>query len=214
MIRTIGIFLILAAVFCIFWAHAQAGRYTIPGAITIFSVTGDGIQYVMPETHNRFSQLEARVLLAATGHSPDYIITDFNSYVNSIALRGYILLVLAVLGFVIITTRYAWQIVKQKPQKTFLLIAGGIMLANALVFMLLFRAVEIDLWVPAFYPEGWLGYARLIFNYGQLGSRRFLQAEFAALSDLNFRANVAFGLGVVLITAQTCVPLGTQPKMS
>jgi len=57
--------------------------------------------------------------------------------------------------------------------------------------------ISVDLWMPAFAGGGAAGYARLIFNTGLLAPRQYLPGNLAALHDLNLRANVAFGVGVV-----------------
>ncbi|MCL2619902.1 MAG: hypothetical protein FWD97_03070, partial [Defluviitaleaceae bacterium] len=127
----------------------------------------------------------------------DYIIFDFNSYTTSIQLRGQLLVSLAGLTFVFAMMRLGYRIAREEQGKQRWIWAGVIGVGCIITLLLLQPYMNMDLWLPAFMPQGWQGYAQLFFNIGLDMPRQYLPVNIAALQDLNVRANWGFGVGVV-----------------
>ncbi|MDR0273107.1 MAG: ABC transporter permease [Clostridiales bacterium] len=148
------------------------------------------ILLVKPENYNRVgSRIETENLLKSQNlHPRDFSITDINAYTESIKLRGNLLLFAAVLVFVAATTRNALR-AKSLTQGVFVFVG------NFIALVVLFNTASLDLWLPAFYPEGFGGYAQLIFNSNLLAPPRYLHSQLNALYKINTYANIAFAIG-------------------
>lgn len=171
------------------------------------------ILHFIPESYNRLqTRIDAeRILGLMNRRSDDYIILDAGEYTDGIALRGRVLMSLAGFTFIFFMMRLAYRIARQR-QKKFIyheslqgkkrwIWAAGITLGCAAIFALLSPYMFIDFWLPAFFPDGWRGYAQLFFNSGFAVSRQYLPNHMAALPSLNMWANLGFGAGVAALIA-------------
>jgi len=218
----IGIILFFGAVIGIFHLHAQAERYVQPGTVIVIPIRHDtsdlfdptavsdlqfngrletlaeGILYITPNIYNPVrTHLEAEELLTALNRHPqDYTITSINAYIGSIALRGQILIALGGLVFLFAMAKIAVKAIKEQSWA----LATAVILGSIAVGILLLPYVSLDLWVPAFAPEGFGGYLQLIFNTSLLAPSQYLTDDLAALQNLNLWANIAFGVGVLVLS--------------
>ena len=177
------------------------------------------IIHFIPDSYNFVhTNMEVLRILDLLGRrGADYVVIDINSYVLSIALRGQMLLSLAGLVFVFFMLRlafYAWL------QKTETAIVHShirrawvfcIAVLCAVVFTLILPYLPVDFWLPAFYPGGLSGYARMFFNIGIYVPRQYLPSHLAALFDLNSLANRGFVVGLAALAA-LCA--GSRKKLS
>jgi len=178
------------------------------------------ILHFLPDYYNRLqSPLEVmHILELLSRRVANYIIVDVNVYMNSIALRGQLLLSVAGIVFIFVMMHFAYRIFdygkqsgKQAKQWDNSTIRSSnsttplsrwvwilcITAACILVFALIAPYMAIDLWIPSFYPDGWRGYARMFFNHELTIPRQYLPSHLAILDHLNTRANWAFGIGAV-----------------
>jgi len=187
--------------------------YTIVGvAQDIAEATMDGFAWVprsdMTYTGNiiylRLSSydpitayLSATDMLTAMNHRPqDYIITDINVFIGNITMRAQILLAIAGVAVIFFTAKLTYRLARQSKTKTDWVVSAAAILAVVGVTAFILPHLSIDLWIPAFAGDGIIGYTQLIFNMGLLAPRQYLPGNLAALYDLNFRANVALGVGM------------------
>ena len=167
------------------------------------------ILHFIPDTYNfvHTNMDVLRILGLLNKRASDYVIIDINSYVTSIALRGQALLSLAGLVFVFFLLHNVYNIWKRRRDYDFLqgnkqwAWAFGAASALALLFALLIPHIPIDFWLPAFFPDGLGGYARMFFNARLNVPRQYLPNYLAALFDLNTRANRSFGIGLTALIA-------------
>ena len=167
-------------------------------------ITGDvsgvaGIIYVSPANYIPLSaRLDTERLLSYLNLQADlFSITDGNSYVDSIALRGQFLLALIMPGFLIVGAIWVIRLYRLAKGKLGYVVAGlfSVLLTSVIAYFI-WSMASIDLWLPAYVGEGLSGYSQLVFNTGLLTSRIYLPMHLAAVYDLNFNANIAFGVGV------------------
>ena len=156
------------------------------------------ILYLRPHNHDVLTaRFDAEDLLYHLGRRhQNYSITDINSYIYSIVLRGQILLALAAAVFVLAAGRWAYRLfglAQSKADAAIAAIPAALALAAAALF---FNSLDIDLWLPTFAGQGLTGYGRLLFNTGQLAPAPYLPAPLAALQVLNTRAGIAFAAGL------------------
>jgi len=155
-----------------------------------------GILYLKPTVYNPLTaRLDAEALLYDLHRPADgFIITDGNTYVESIALRGQILLALCIPGVLFAVGLLLYRLFRLAKSRASYVVAGLFTAVAMAVMVFFFRTVSaIDMWLPAFAE----GYAQRIFNTGLLAPRSYLSAPLARLLDLNVRANVAFGTGLL-----------------
>ena len=163
------------------------------------------ILHFVPKTYNRLqARLDIEQAMATINRrTVDYVIIDISQYINSIALRGQILLSMAGIVFIFTMLRLAHQIARgnheyiQNNQRW--IWVAGISMGCMAALLLLFPFMYIDLWLPAFAPEGWRGYAQLLFNSGLSVPRQYLPSNLVMLQGLNERANWALGVGVITL---------------
>jgi len=158
------------------------------------------ILHFAPDTYNRLqTRLDVeRALASINRRAVDYVVFDYNSYTASIYLRGQILLSLSGLVFIFAMLRFAYRITREEQGKRWIL-ASAITAGCILTLLLLQPYMDMDLWLPAFVPEGLQGYAQLLFNSGLDMPRQYLPVNMAVLQDLNARANLGFGVGLVAL---------------
>jgi len=155
------------------------------------------ILYLRPETYNmlgaHFSVVE---LLESAGRLPhNYAIIDIGAYINSIFLRGQILLAMTGLFFFILMFRYIYQLVQQTQKGIDWILLVAVVLVGGAVTMYFMQNLYIDLWMPAHAGEGWQAWGLFLFNNGLLTSGFQLPGHLSALYYWNFRANIAFAVG-------------------
>jgi len=158
------------------------------------------ILYVRPAQYNPLSaRLDTERLLAHLDHQPDaFAVTDGNAYLHSIVLRGQLLLALCAPGFLIMAILWLIRLFRCTKSRAAYTAAGVLtVLAIAVAASFAWSITSIDLWLPTYVGEGLSGYSRLFFNTGLLVPRIYLPMHLAALFDLNFKATVAFGTGVL-----------------
>ena len=169
------------------------------------------IIYLRPYNYDIISAYrDAEAFIADMERNPrNYIITDINLYVQSMALRGYILSALAVFLLVVKIARCLYDYVylvntgsKFKRNLYFTALACFAAASGGLAFLII-RQLSIDFWLPAFMGQGIEGYSRLIFNIGLLAPMQYLPGDLAALLELNMRVNSAFWVAffVVIVLA-------------
>ena len=155
------------------------------------------VLYLRPETYNRlgahFSIID---LLESTGRHPhNYTIIDISAYIDSIFLRGQILLALTGLLFAIITLNHIRQLAQQIHKKLDWFLLATVVIIGIAVAAFLMQNLHIDLWMPAHAGEGWQAWGQFLFNNGLLMSSPQLPGHLSALYYWNMRANVAFAVG-------------------
>jgi len=166
------------------------------------------ILHFIPDSYNRL-QAHAdvvRILGLMNRRADDYLIVDVNGYIAGITLRGQILVSLAGLAFVFVMTRFAYRIAKYEEGKQRWVWVVGIATGCIAVLALLVPYMSFDLWVPAFFPDGWRGYAQLLFNIGPSISRQYLPNHLSYLYGLNTWANWGFGVGILGIIGALVIP--------
>ncbi|MCL2415837.1 MAG: ABC transporter permease [Defluviitaleaceae bacterium] len=163
------------------------------------------ILLLQPRNYNRLnSHLDTVRFITDLGlHSQNYIITDINVYIESINIRGKVLLGFAGFCFVAAATWYIWKMIKNERRtgrmqfKIEWVWIAGLVIANAAVIALLIPNITMDLWTPDFMNLGWGRYIQLVFNNGLLENPQHLPSHFVALHGWNQRASVAFWVGMV-----------------
>ena len=150
------------------------------------------IMYISREPYNwilaHASILE--LLESLNRRAENYTITSINFYLRSIELRSLVLIFLTLSIFLVISIRYAMQLPRYQEQIIAIVIIVGLFAWSA-------GRLDIDLWIPAHAGNGWEAYLQLFFNTGMFAARQYLPGNLAELYDLNFRAGLAFGLGIL-----------------
>jgi len=167
----------------------------IPG----FETEIASVLYISPDEYNLLSAgLDGRSLLTYLNHSLDnFFITDANMYMQSIALRGQLLLVLCVPGFLLAAVMWLIRLFRTAKSRTAYIIASFCsLLTLAVTAYFAWTTASIDLWLPAYFGEGLSGYRHLVFNTRVFANNIYLPMHLATLADLNFKANVAFAAGL------------------
>jgi len=182
-------------------------------------VNAAGVLYLSPLNYNLLTaRLDTVRLLSYLGHrSGDFTITDGNEYSRSIALRGQLLLALCFPGYIIIITQWLYRLFRTAKSKTAYVITALYTAVTLTVTVFFIRYIAtIDLWLPAYSGEGFSGYSQLIFNTGLLAPKVYLPPILSALSELNLKANVAFGFGCfgIVLAGVTRLLSGSISKRS
>jgi len=167
-----------------------------------------GVLYVSPAQYNPLSaRVDVQRLLAHLDLPADvFTVTDGNSYLHSIVLRGQLLLALCAPVFLIVAILWLIRLFRRAERKAAYGAAGVFtVLTMTAAAYFAWNIASIDLWLPTYVGEGVSGYSRLFFNTGLLAPRVYLPMQLAALVDLNFQVTVAFGTGVfgLLIVGMT-----------
>ena len=172
------------------------------------------ILYIKPYNYDVLTaRLDAEGLLYHLNlHHQNYVITDINSYINSIALRGQVLLALCAVIFVLFASRWAYKLFCIAKDKTGYIIAAVSTASAIAAAAFFFSTLNIDLWLPTFVGEGFSGYARLFFNTGLLAPEVYLPASLVALLNINLRANVAFGIGLAGVLVMGVVRVVSESR--
>jgi len=156
------------------------------------------ILYLRQYSYNPITaHLAADEILTAMHRRPqNYTITDMNIFLNSMALRGRVLLALISLFILFFAVKLTYHLLHNAKTAIDWAIAATATIVSIGVAVFTLPHITIDLWIPAFAGDGIQGYARLFFNTGLLAPRQYLPGNLAALYDYNLRANVAFGVGI------------------
>jgi hypothetical protein len=156
------------------------------------------ILYLMPQSYNLLTaRLDAEDLLYSLNrHRANYTITDINAFINSIVLRGQLLLALFAAIFTLAAAHWAYKLFRSSNSRASLAIAAALAALLIAASVIFFSSLSIDPWLPAFMGEGLEGYAQLFFNTSLLAPEAYLSPPLAALAELNGRATIAFGVGV------------------
>lgn len=170
------------------------------GAEEMGQAEGASVLYVRPDDYNPLTARidTERLLRHLDLQIDDYTITDGNSFAESVVLRGQILLILCIPGFLIAAIIWIIRLFRLAKGKIAYIVAVFFAILTAsVVAYFAWSIASIDLWLPAYVGEGLSGYSELIFNTGLLASRVYLPMHLAALTDLNFNANMAFATGIL-----------------
>ena len=167
--------------------------------IPCFEAKNAELLYINPANYNPLSaRLDAERLLEYMGFQANaFTITDGNSFVQSITLRGQLLLALCLPVFLIAVVFWLVSLFRSAKSKAAYTTAGvfsALTLAATVYFA--WNLASIDLWLPAYVGEGPAGYSRLLFNKGTLAPDVYLPMHLAALVEVNLKANIAFFTGL------------------
>jgi hypothetical protein len=165
---------------------------------------GIGSVFLQVSVYDKLSpQLQISAWLEAIFKNPgDYYITDLNRYLENIALKYKLLLMLIALYVAAVIAINSYRLVKYhySPDKN--LAKPAIMLSIILVLdvtliVVLLNAVSVDIWLPHSAGSRLGELLRAITNSGYLPPTEYLLPNLAEISKLNAYANVMLVMGVV-----------------
>lgn len=132
----------------------------------------------------------------------DFNIVDINLYIQSMFLRGQLLLLLGLIIFLAILQKPMYSLFLLSKTKIDWLQFAIVSTLFFSILLFFFRLLRISFWVPNFYDGN--RFLVHFFNLGLFNTYNFLPSVILTLVEANYLANLAFAVGLVGFLVLLC----------